>query len=70
LAAILLEYNEVDGSIDAIGTYGGEMFDKFFKEFSFRLQLEHRLTNVREKVDRTTPVVKLTDYCATQVLCG
>lgn len=70
LAAILLEYNETDGSIDAIGTYGGDMFDKFFKEFSFRLQLEHQVTDVRAEVDKTTLVVKLTDYCATQVLCG
>ena len=70
LAAILLEYNEADGSIDAVGTYGADMFDKFFKEFSFRLQLEHRVTNVRAEVDKTTPVVKLSDYCATQVLCG
>jgi arsenite oxidase small subunit len=70
LAAILLDYNEADGSIDAIGTYGGDMFDKFFKEFSFRLQLEHQVTNVRQEVNGTTRVVKLTEYCATQVLCG
>ena len=70
LAAILLEYNAADGSIDAVGTYGGEMFDKFFEEFGFRLQLEHRVTNVRAAVDKTTLVMKLSDYCATQVLCG
>lgn len=70
LAAILLEYNEADGTIEAIGTYGGEMFDKFFKEFDFRLRLEHRITNVRQEINSIAPVVKLKDYCATQVLCG
>lgn len=69
LAAILLEYNETDDTLEAIGTYGGDMFDKFFKEFSFRLQLEHRVTNLRQQSETVT-VVKLTEYCATQVLCG
>lgn len=70
LAAILLEYNETNGTLDAVGTYGGEMFNKYFKEFSFRLQLEYKVSDIRREVSSITPVVKLTDYCATQVLCG
>ncbi|MFQ5938011.1 MAG: hypothetical protein ACE5LB_16545, partial [Acidiferrobacterales bacterium] len=69
LAAILLEYDESDGTLEAIGTYGGEMFDKFFREFSFRLQLEHRTTEIREQVATSATVVSLQEYCETQVLC-
>ncbi len=70
LAAILLEYDEAEDSIAAVGTYGGEMFDRFFDEFGFRLQLEHKIVDVAEQVGVETPVVKLTEYCASQVLCG
>lgn len=70
LAAILLEYDEAEDSIAAVGTYGGEMFDRFFDEFGFRLQLEHKVADVAEQVGARTPVVKLTEYCASQVLCG
>ena len=70
LAAILLEYDEKDDALAAIGTYGGEMFDRFFREFGFRLQLEHKVADVRERVDGTAAVVRLADYCASQVLCG
>lgn len=70
LAAILLEYDEKDDTLAAVGTYGGDMFDRFFREFGFRLQLEHKVTDVREEVEKTTPVVKLAEYCASQVLCG
>lgn len=70
LAAILLEYDGKDDSLAATGTYGGEMFDRFFREFGSRLQLEHQVEDVRRKVGRTTAVVRLADYCASQVLCG
>jgi Rieske Fe-S protein len=70
LAAILLEYDGKDDSLTAVGTYGGEMFDRFFSQFGFRLQLEHQVEDVRRKVGGTATVVKLADYCASQVLCG
>jgi len=70
LAAILLEYDEAEDSIAAVGTYGGEMFDRFFQEFGFRLQLEYKVADVAEQAGDRTSVVKITDYCASQVLCG
>lgn len=70
LAAILLEYDETDDSLAAVGTYGGEMFDRFFREFGFRLQLEYKVADVQRQVRDTAPVVKLAEYCASQVLCG
>ena len=69
LAAVLLEHNQADDRLAAVGIYGGEMFDKFFEEFTFRLQLEHQVTDVRRQ-SATAQVVKLSEYCATQVLCG
>jgi len=70
LAAILLEYDRENDALDAVGTYGGEMFDRFFREFGFRLQLEYKVDDVRRQVDRTTAVVKTSEYCNTQILCG
>jgi Rieske Fe-S protein len=69
LAAILLEYDERDGSLYAAGSYGGEMFDRFFEKFSFRLELEFNTANVRQEVANTAAVVPLAQYCQTQVLC-
>ncbi|UCH54468.1 MAG: hypothetical protein JSW09_09585 [Pseudomonadota bacterium] len=69
LAAILLEEDKSTGHLYAVGTYGGEMFDRFFKEFGFRLALEHQTSRVRDLVANDTRVVKLTDYCRNQVLC-
>lgn len=40
LASILLEYDATADELFAAGTFGGEMFDKFFEKFGFRLQLE------------------------------
>lgn len=72
LAAILLEYDEGDGSLYATGTYGGEMFDRFFEKFAYRLELEFRTTNIRNirgEVTTTAAVVPLAQYCKNQVLC-
>ena len=40
LATILLEHDAKKDELYAAGTWGGEMFDKFFEKFGFRLQLE------------------------------
>lgn len=68
LAAILLE-QAPDGGLAAVGTYGGEMFDRFFREFGFRLALELGTGDIRAEVRDTATVVPLADYCRTQVLC-
>ncbi len=69
LAAVVLEYDERDGSLYATGVYGGEMFDKFFEKFAFRLTLEFMTKHVREEVTHAATVMPLTQYCHTQVLC-
>ncbi len=40
LATILLEHDAKTDELYAAGTFGGEMFDKFFEKYGFRLQLE------------------------------
>jgi Rieske Fe-S protein len=68
LAAILLEQDS-DDSLYAAGTTGGELFDKFFREFTFRLALELRTRDVRRLVRDTALVTPIADYCRNQVLC-
>lgn len=69
LAAVRLEYDADEDRFLATGTYGGEMFDKFFSKFTSRLQLEHGITDVAKPVAAETEVLPLDEYCKTQILC-
>ena len=40
LATILLEHDASAGELAAVGTFGGEMFEQFFRKYDFRLHLE------------------------------
>lgn len=68
LAAIQLEQDS-DGRLYAVGTVGGELFDRFFREFSARLALELRTNNLRQLVADKASVIPLAEYCRNQVLC-
>lgn len=69
LAAIQLSYDATKDNLYALGTYGGEMFDKFFTRFTARLQLEYLTSEVDRQVGEHTEVTPLDQYCKTQVLC-
>lgn len=69
LAAIALEYDEKEGTIYASGTYGGELYRKFFDTFAFRLALEYETSDIQEKVSGTATVTSIEEYSATQMLC-
>ncbi len=69
LAAIELEYDEGAGAIYATGTYGGELYEKFFDAFAFRLALEYETSDIQQKVSETTMVTTIDEYSATQMLC-
>jgi arsenite oxidase small subunit len=69
LATILLAYNERDGSLEAIGTDGGDMFEKFLSTFDFRLKLEYKTDNIRKQVVGMSTVTTVAEYCRTQVMC-
>ena len=69
LAAIVLEYNADNDILDAVGTYGGEMFNDYFGEFSDRLMLAYRTDQVERRAESQTTVMTVTEFCRQQVLC-
>ncbi|MDH3377910.1 MAG: hypothetical protein OEQ39_13260 [Gammaproteobacteria bacterium] len=69
LAAIHLEYDTDAGSLQALGTYGGELFDQFINAFEFRLALDFRITNISQRVTGATTVIPSAEYSEIQILC-
>ncbi|MGH8502349.1 MAG: hypothetical protein ACREVE_07720 [Gammaproteobacteria bacterium] len=69
LAVITLDYESADDAFFATGTQGGEMFDRFFHEHSFRLALAYGTDDVRKPVGDTATVLPLSEFCKHQVLC-
>lgn len=69
LAVIYLEYDAIEDQFYATGTLGGEMFDKFFEEFGYRLALEYGTDDIRRKVKEVAPVLRLAEYCDNLVQC-
>jgi Rieske Fe-S protein len=70
LCAIVLEHDPADDALYAIGSRGGEMFEKFFATFTPRLQMEWGLSNVRAPVTGSSTVLAIDEYSRTQMLCG
>jgi arsenite oxidase small subunit len=68
LTTIVLEQDK-RGNLYAIGTLGGELYDRFFATFSSRLSLEFRTTNIRRLITNDATVVPLAMYCSNQILC-
>jgi arsenite oxidase small subunit len=68
LAAIVLEHDPGSDELYAVGTLGGEMFDKFFEKYALRLQLEHAGAT-KKAVGDSVVVTELEDYCRQQVKC-
>ncbi len=69
LAAIALEHDESNGHIYAVGTSGGEMYEKFFETFGFRLALENETSDIRRPATGVTAVMGINEYSRTQKLC-
>jgi arsenite oxidase small subunit len=61
LAAVLLEHDARTNEVWAVGTYGGDKFDEFFRKYDFRLQLEVG-PRARTAVDGNAVVRELTRY--------
>jgi arsenite oxidase small subunit len=68
LAAILLEYDQKNDGLYALGTLGGELFNEFFSKYEFRLALDHR-GQARAAVESRCIVNELARYCRQQVKC-
>jgi arsenite oxidase small subunit len=69
LAAVDLEYDEQSGELHALGTYGGDMFERFFETFGFQLALQQGTENLRELSTPTTEVRPLKEYSANTNVC-
>jgi arsenite oxidase small subunit len=61
LAAILLEHDPRTNEVWAVGTYGGDKFDEFFRKYEFRLQLDVG-PRARAPVEGNAVVRELTRY--------
>ena len=70
LAAIALTHVPGEDTLHAIGTFGGEMYERFFEEFRFRLELEFETSDLRRRVNGESTVVPIEEYSRTRVHCG
>ena len=70
LAAIGLSHSFAEDTLHAVGTFGGEMYKKFFEEFRFRLELEFETSDLRRRASGESVVVPIEEYSSTRVHCG
>jgi Rieske Fe-S protein len=70
LAAIALDYVQAEDSFYATATIGGEMFDRYFEAFGQRLVLDHERTDIRRESSGSTELMRMSDFCTNQVMCG
>jgi Rieske Fe-S protein len=68
LATVLLEHDAKKDELAAVGTFGGEMFEEFFRKFGFRLQLEMG-DRARAASDDRVAVRELATYSAQWARC-
>lgn len=69
LAAIDLALDEVSGELRALGTYGGDMFERFFERFGFQIALQRLKDDIRAPVGATTAVMPLNEYSTNTNVC-
>jgi arsenite oxidase small subunit len=68
LATILLEHDAKTGELLAVGSFGGDKFDEFFRRFDFRLALE-RGPRAKNEVEGTATVKPLERYSSQWARC-
>jgi arsenite oxidase small subunit len=69
LAAIVLEHDAADDSLQALGTVGAEQFPAFFEKYRTKLALEYGPDRAGASVTGTCVVRELTNYCRTTIQC-
>lgn len=69
LAAIELEYDQSTGALYATGSYGGDMYDRFFDKFGFRAAIEHKVGDPKKLAGKSTVVRKVADYSSQIIKC-
>lgn len=68
LAAIALSHDE-QGNLSAIGSYGPDQYERFLKNFGFRLAMEYGVSDIRARAGERVTVVPAEEFSAQQVLC-
>ena len=69
LAAIALEYDETSDELHATGSYGADMYDRFFDKFGFRAAMEHKISDPKTPAGEKVKVQKLADYTRQTIKC-
>ena len=69
LAAVDLAFDEQTGELRALGTYGGDMFERFFEKFGFQLALQQGSEAIRSPAGPTTTVLPLREYSQNTNVC-
>lgn len=68
LAAIILEHDAGTDELFAVGTFGGEKFNDFFRKYEFQLAMEHG-GRARDRVAESTSVVDLASFSRQTAQC-
>jgi Rieske Fe-S protein len=69
LAAIVLEHDTASDGLYALGTLGGEMFERFFKTFGPRLSLEYPNGDASKPVAGEVMVKRLEEFSGNVLSC-
>jgi arsenite oxidase small subunit len=70
LCSILIEYDRANDGLYALGSFGGDISDKFFKQFGPRLEIEWGSTDAHGRVSGGVMAVPINQYSRTQMMCG
>jgi arsenite oxidase small subunit len=60
---------DTDDVLCAVGTYGGELYERFFEGFGFQLALERGTDDIRAPATGTATVWSIADYTSNRRTC-
>ena len=69
LTTIVIEYDPGRDNYYAAATLGGEMYERFFDSFEFRIALEHKDIDIRKLAEKHSIVYRPEHYTDYQVTC-
>jgi Rieske Fe-S protein len=69
LTAIIINHNNDTDNYYATATLGGELFNQFFKIFSYQLALDGDNKNIRQIVEHSTMAYTTESYTSQKVIC-
>jgi Rieske Fe-S protein len=69
LTTIIIEHQRETDQYYATATLGGELYDRFFDSFEFRIALEHKNNDIRKLTENFAAVYKPEYFTNNQVRC-